>query len=168
MQLASGMPFYPLDPRPDEIDINDIAHALSNICRFGGHCKSFYSVAAHSLLVSTLVPQELKLTALLHDATEAYIGDMISPLKHVVPDFKSIERSVWLAIAARFGLPSYLPSAIHDADIMALAIERRDVVGPSDVVSWGRLPEPDKNRLAMSDADDKWRFLLAFKEYGGW
>jgi len=168
MQLASGMPFYPLAPRPEDICIYDIAHALANICRFGGHCKSFYSVAAHSLLASTLVPPELKLAALLHDATEAYIGDMISPLKHAMPEFKTIERGVWLAVAERFDLPVDLPTEIHEADIMALAIERRDVVGPSDLVSWGRLPEPDKNRIAMSDADDKWRFLLAFKEYGRW
>src|ERR1051326_5760594 len=77
----TGKQFWPLDARVDEIDIEDIAHGLSHICRFGGHCRHFYSVAQHSVLVSRAVPLQLRMAGLLHDATEAYIGDMVRPLK---------------------------------------------------------------------------------------
>jgi hypothetical protein len=81
MQTFTGRAFYPLDPRPEDIDPVDIAHALSLICRYGGHSSRFYSVAEHCVLMSHAVAPEHALWALLHDATEAYLGDMIRPLK---------------------------------------------------------------------------------------
>jgi len=76
----TGKRFHYLDPQPEEIDIVDIAHALSLTCRFGGHCKEFYSVAEHSIRVAEIVPKEFQLLALLHDAGEAYTGDVQSPI----------------------------------------------------------------------------------------
>lgn len=168
MQLASGKPFFPLDPRPDEIEIDDIAIALSRICRFGGHTTTFYSVAEHSILVSLLVPDEHRLTALLHDATEAYIGDMIRPLKSQIPQFSEIENNLWSAIAERFSLPVEMPSCVKDADVLALAIEKRDVMAEPIGVDWGNLPPAPKiraGRLFSSEAPKE--FLLHFYKYGG-
>ena len=80
-QTFAGIQFYPFDPRPDEVKIKDIAHALSMICHFNGHTREFFSVAQHSLMVSYLLPAEHKLWGLMHDSAEAYIGDMIRPIK---------------------------------------------------------------------------------------
>src|SRR5689334_10911717 len=79
MTTFSGEPFWPLDPQPEDIRIVDIAHALSLQCRFNGHTKFHYSVAQHSLIMSFNVPLQFALEALLHDAAEAYIGDLIRP-----------------------------------------------------------------------------------------
>jgi uncharacterized protein len=81
MQTYTGLAFWPLDPRPDEIRLVDIAHALSKLCRYGGQCLSFYSVAEHSLLVASKAPDHLKLVALMHDASEAYLLDIPRPIK---------------------------------------------------------------------------------------
>src|SRR5271156_4912831 len=79
IQTFTGKKFYPFNPKPQDIDIRDIAHALSNICRFTGHTKRFYSVAEHSRNVAKLVPAHMKLQALLHDASEAYLCDIARP-----------------------------------------------------------------------------------------
>lgn len=103
--MPSGRPFWPIDPRADEIDIEDIAFSLSHLCRFGGHCKRFYSVAEHSVYVSRLVSPEAALWGLLHDASEAYVGDMPRPLKRMLPEFVMMEGKVQQAVAERFSLP---------------------------------------------------------------
>lgn len=127
-QTHTGIQFYPLDPQPEDICIDDIAHALSKICRFGGHTKEFYSVAQHSVIVSNIVPPHLALTGLMHDATEAYIGDVVRPLKYSLPDYIQIEQRLWEVIAERFNLPSVLPPEIKHADNRALVTERRDLL----------------------------------------
>ncbi len=100
----SGNMFDLSDPTPEMIKIEDIAHALSHICRYTGHVKEFYSVALHSLIVSEIVPAEFALEGLLHDAAEAYLNDISAPLKTLLPDYRDIETRVESVIAKKFQL----------------------------------------------------------------
>lgn len=106
MQTFSGRRFYPLSPRAVEIDIADIAHGLSNVCRYGGHAARFYSVAEHCVIVSQHLAPAFALHGLLHDSAEAYIGDMIRPLKHAdaMYEFRVAEAAIERCVAERFGL----------------------------------------------------------------
>ena len=104
-QTYSGARFYPMDPRPEEIDIVDIAHALSMVCRFNGQIATFYSVAQHSVEACRSAPREIKLAALLHDASEAYICDVPRPLKALLPGYKEAEARIMAAVGQRFGVP---------------------------------------------------------------
>lgn len=121
---AMGQKFYPTEPRAEDISIHDIAHALSNICRFGGHVRRFYSVAQHSIFVSGLLPIRLKMAGLLHDATEAYLGDMVAPLKLQIPEFKRVEQQMEKVIEKRFSLHGLHDPVIKSADLLALKVER--------------------------------------------
>lgn len=129
----TGQRLYLLDPEPSKIEINDIAHALSRQCRFNGHTREFYSVAQHSVLVSKLVPQGVPIVALcglLHDATEAFLGDMIRPLKRLLPAYSELEAMWWEAIARAYKLPLQLPEVVKHADHVMLQTERRDLLNP--------------------------------------
>lgn len=129
----TGVKFYPLDPRPEDIRVMDIAHALANICRFGGHTEQFYSVSQHSCLGVDILRLQCKTPAiqyqfLMHDATEAYVGDCVRPLKYSMPEFMEIEDRTWFAIAKALGLPRKLDPIIKITDRVLLSTERRDVV----------------------------------------
>lgn len=126
----SARQFELMTPKSANITTTDLAHALAHICRFNGHCKHHYSVAQHSLLVASIVPEEHQLAALLHDAPEAYIGDMVRPLKQLksMSSFRVAEHVIWQAICARFDLDPKLPQCIKDADMIALATERRELM----------------------------------------
>ncbi|TVM19174.1 hypothetical protein DPQ33_02105 [Oceanidesulfovibrio indonesiensis] len=104
IQTCSGEQFYPFEPYRNEFRIEDIAHALGNICRFGGHTRAFYSVAQHSVLVSENVLPEYARWGLLHDAAEAFFGDMPTPIKAVLPDYYAAERQTLMLIADHFGV----------------------------------------------------------------
>jgi hypothetical protein len=119
MQTASGRMFWPLDPRPEEVHIEDIAGALSKLCRYNGHCEWHYSVAQHSVYVSYQVPREHEFAALMHDATEAYCADVPRPLKKHLAGYADIERNIWLAIAQRYNLPADLPQEVHAPAVSA-------------------------------------------------
>lgn len=107
-----------------DIKMGDITHALSHICRFGGHIQDFYSVAQHSILVAFLAPKELKLVALLHDAAEAYIGDCITPLKNILgKEYARIEERFNRAIAEKFGFDYEDFALVKKYDRLALQIE---------------------------------------------
>lgn len=124
---ATNKHFYYLDVRIEDIDIQDIASGLANECRFNGQIDNFYSVAQHSVYVSYLVAPEYALEALLHDASEAYVKDLSSPLKKLLPEYKLIELRVEKMIRKKFGLPESKSDAVHLADLMMLATEKRDL-----------------------------------------
>lgn len=142
MQTYTGLMFWPMDPLPEDINISDIAHALSNLCRYNGHCESFYSVAQHSVLVSEIVPAKYALEGLLHDAAESYIGDMIRPLKTHLLIYKDIECEIEKCIAQKFKLTYPWPAEVKSADNTLLATEARDLMS-TPPVPWdlgGALP----------------------------
>lgn len=121
---ATGLQINLLDPWPDSITVQDIAAGLSKVCRFGGQIKQFYSVAQHSILVSRLVPAELKLAALFHDATEAYLGDVVKPLKLLIAElYGPIERRFERVIFDRFGLELSDLELVKPYDLQAYAVE---------------------------------------------
>jgi uncharacterized protein len=122
----TGKRVYPFEPQRSEFDIRDIAHSLSLLCRFNGHCRNFYSVAEHCCLVSDLLPPPHKLEGLLHDASEAYIGDWPRPLKQapgVGEMYRLVEDALMQHIALTFNLIYPFYDQIHDADRQLLATE---------------------------------------------
>ena len=141
MQTATGRQFWPLDPRPSEICIEDIAHSLSMMCRYGGHCLRFYSVAEHSVLMSRAVSRENALWALLHDASEAYVVDVPRPLKANLPNYKNLESHVMGAVCIRFGISHVMPAEVKSADNQILLDESTQNMGPSPA-PWGIDGEP--------------------------
>ena len=161
----TGRQFYPLAPIPEQIDIEDIAHGLAYQCRFNGQTRHFYSVAQHSLIVAGLVPSGLRLAALLHDAAEAYMGDMVKPLKQLFPLFSEIEAKVMGAIGLRFGVSLFDDRAIKAADLIALAMEKRDLM-PNSSEAWDSLTGVVANPARikrMSPPQAKAAFLSAFR-----
>lgn len=133
-----------LRPSASQISFYDIALGLSKCCRFAGQCDGHYSVAQHSVLVALLLPPELRWEGLLHDATEAYMGDLSTPLKSILPDYKRVEARLDAAIRIRAGLPATPNPAIKRADSIALAIEARDLM-PASAMQW------DSVRVVLND-----------------
>jgi len=127
----SGIAFDLLNPKPEMILIEDIVHSLSLINRFNGAARFPYSVAQHSLYVAGLLPPELKLHGLLHDAPEAYVGDMVSPLKKIMTEYKEVEAGIAGVVAEVFGLSRPAPPEVKKADLAVLSAERKQVLLPS-------------------------------------
>lgn len=180
VQTHSGKVFRFTDPRPESILIEDIAHALSMLCRFAGHVKSFYSVGQHSIVVANLVNERcedermdpathrgLVLAALLHDASEAYCVDLPRPIKNrpELAGYKAIERRVEQAVMARFGVgPEYYDHPwIKWADNRALATEVRDLLNTPDQ-KWGLREQPMEEKIVPSSDFEtiQLQFLAAF------
>lgn len=129
---ASGNLFNFVSHEANILNIEDIAHALSHICRFTGHTREFYSVAQHSVLVSHLVPREYALQGLMHDAAESVLGDVSSPLKQLLPDYKSLEKTIEKTIFEKFGLPATLHESVKAADLTMLVTEQRELMPQFD------------------------------------
>ncbi len=167
MLTASGRRVDLLDPRPSMIELTDIAFALSRICRFTGHTRRFYSVAEHSALGATTMSDDaLALEFLLHDAHEAYVGDMNSPLKSLCPDFRRVATRIDGVIRERFGLPPVMSPEVMHVDLRMLATEKRDLM-PEDVTPWPCLAgvEPFPIGLALPVFHDfEKAFLYHFHE----
>ena len=171
-----GNRFWPQEPRIDRIDLEDIAHGLAYQCRFNGQTHAFYSVAQHSLMVARILPPHLHRAALLHDAAEAYLGDMVKPLKRLLPDFSRIEAGVTELIAQAFAVDfgcedaaadparHAIYRAIKQADMVALATEKRDLM-PHSTEAWSYLQgfEPLPQAIEpLPPAEAKRAFLAAW------
>jgi hypothetical protein len=170
MLTGTGKAFYPLDPRADELDIIDIAHALSMQCRYGGHSKRFYSVAEHCVLMATAAPEPLKLAALMHDGSEGYLQDVIRPVKVHLTNYLSIEDKLMRVIADRFGFAWPLVPEIKVLDERMLGAEREQAVIFPKGKAWSQWKpvEPLDVTLRFWAPDAAFHeFMAAFYRYGG-
>lgn len=167
IRTYTGKKFDFSNIKHEMITLEDIAHVLSRICRYGNHIPAFYSVAQHSVLVSQKCKPENALIGLLHDATEAYMGDVVRPLKNLLPHYRMIETKVHTVIAERFDLPNYIPNDVKEADTRMLITEKRDVL--RDTTYWGKVfegvePYHDFTIEPISSEDAWWLFLDRFFE----
>lgn len=139
----TGRQFWPLDPRVDDIDIRDIAHGLSNMCRFTGQCREFYSVAEHSYRCASEAPNWLALSMLLHDASEAYLCDVSRPVKHAkgMESYREAEARLMAVIGERYDV-SFDDPLVHQIDDSMLMTEKRDLMPPSPTWSVHNPPFP--------------------------
>lgn len=169
MTSVSGRVFHPFDLRPEEVDVEDIAHALSNVCRWGGHVKEFYSVAQHSVHVAETLAlwghgPYIQLLGLLHDATEAYMGDIPTPIKRFWPFFEWREEANFDVICQTLIEPRpsayVLPTAVHQADRTLLATEKRDLTVQNRTHPWTiKTPPLEKTLHPWSPASARGLFL---------
>jgi len=128
-QMSNGKIYDFDNPTEDMVDLDSIVSSLAKICRYGGHIPEFYSVLDHSILVHDLVSPENRLDALMHDAGEAYVGDMVKPLKIKIPLYNDYEDRCWKVIARKFGLSYDLPDEVHRADLHACYLEANKFYG---------------------------------------
>lgn len=131
MQTYTGRKFWPMDPRANEVCIRDIAHSLSLQCRYAGHCRRFYSVAEHCVLMARWLisaGRDVALWGLLHDASEAFLIDVPRPVKPFLYGYRDAEAKVMAAICQRFGLPLEMPAIVHEADERIIADELVNLV----------------------------------------
>jgi hypothetical protein len=180
IQTYTGKIFHPLAARPQDVDIHDIAHALALKCRFNGHCKSFYSVAEHSVRVSRCLEvsgadNKLALWGLMHDAAEAYLADLGGPIKRVfhvhhadrIESFSDAEDRLLDVIATALGFDPIDYAAVREADMRLLMTEARDVMG-GQVVSW-EVSEPplEETIIPMSWERAEQLFLERWEQVKG-
>lgn len=169
IETASGLKYHFLNPQQDEIVIEDIALALANKCRFSGHVN-FYSVAEHSVLVALRLPPGLQLAGLLHDAAEAYLGDIPSPIKAVLPDYKRLEKISETAVNKAFGLDQLTQddwNKVKQADLQALKTEAHYLI-PSKGEGWsmceGFMVEPEFKPKGLAPVYAYAVFMDMYKE----
>jgi uncharacterized protein len=150
----TGKKFYPLEPNPNDVDIRDIAHALSNMCRWGGHVMRFYSVAQHSVILAdyalnqgnnTTMVASAALLMLLHDASEAYFADICRPVKELLPGIKEIEHNLDKCIASVFGLQWPWPDFVKELDTQILEDER------SQLTNCGFIKYPNSLNIVIEE-----------------
>lgn len=167
IRLRSGAWFDLLDPAASDFTIDDIAHGLAHTCRYAGQADGFYSVAEHSILVSEIALGH-EYAALLHDAAEAFIGDVTRPLKQLLPEYKRLEKSIEEAIFARFDVDGVHPD-VKKADLEVLAAEQAQLM-PEGTDAWaseaGISPAPIRvERMPPEEA--KLRFLERYRALRG-
>ena len=180
IQTSSGVAFHPQDPRVEDVHLIDIAHSLSHQCRFAGHVPIFYSVADHSVRVADYVytlahgqPHRdrclIALVGLLHDASEAYVQDIVRPIKHMpeMAGYRDLEDKVARVIFKKFDLDFWLLD--HDwiklADNTLCATEKRDLI-PTSPKAWAPMPDPlPEVVVPRTSAKSKSLFLQRFEDY---
>ncbi len=176
----SGVMLDLSNPRPEQIRLGDIAHHLARVCRFGGAVEQYYSVASHSVYVAEIVGaryfeneaqrDHLSRSALLHDAPEAFLGDMVSGLKRLCPEYRELEDLWAAAIEAKFGVRFRHDPVIKDADLRARLSECRDLFvdypreelqgGEGDRMPWHTVCRP------LDPDSAEWEFLAAAADLG--
>ena len=169
MQTYTGKIFYPLEPVIADIDIEDIAAALSKQCRFGGHCGKFYSVAEHCCHVADYAPQSYKIEALLHDASEAYLVDIPRPIKAFMPEYLRIEDNLMKCITKRFDF-LYPVTEVKEIDNRILSDERDQNMAFMDVEPrlWGNtLPALGVELQFWDNHKAKYEFMTRFHRWQG-
>jgi hypothetical protein len=159
IQTFTGKQFWPLDPRPDEICIEDIAHALSMQCRYSGHSKKFYSVCEHSVHVSFTCDPADAFWGLLHDASEAYIVDIPRPIKPYLTNYEKLEALVMAAVCEKFDLPKEMPASVKTADFGMLTSEMEQLMAPP-AADWHIDLNAPRVRLFCWDPDTARRMFL--------
>jgi hypothetical protein len=167
-QTFCRLKFYGIDPRPEDIDIRDVAHAEANMNRYNGHTPEPYSVAQHSYYVSLMVPEEDALWGLLHDGSEAYVADIVSPVKRHLPDYMRVEDKIMSVICRKFWLNPQMPDSVKEADLRVLANEVNVFFPEAERPGDWRLPLPPYKNLVVRPYDN-WRtaesiFLRRFEE----
>jgi len=170
IRLSCGGKFWPLDPVVEEIHLHDIVHALSKICRWGGHSLFFYTVAQHCVHVSELGKNKLdQKWGLLHDAAETYIGDMVGPLKIHMPKYKAIEEGIMKLIAKKWDLPYPMPASVKHNDEVITATEGRDIM-PGDERTLELIDKRAHRNMkivGMNTQDARAAFMARYKELFG-
>lgn len=172
MQTFSGLRFYPADPRPQDICIEDIAHHLSLMNRFTGATRYAYSVAQHAINCAIMADGEHALEALLHDATEAYIADINSPAKSYLPDYKVMEARLYRVVANKFGFPVQTTDYVKVIDTRMLVTEAAHLMREESYSWWNEDHWPEQYDLdivnivldPMSPKDVEAWFLELFDE----
>jgi len=168
IQTRYGVRFDFNNPKVEDVLIEDIAHALSMQCRFTGHTSQFYSVGEHSLNVSNMCSTDYKLVGLLHDASEAYLTDLATPIKDIIPQYKEIEEKITRVVFEKFGLVYNDIHYIKLADTHALKVEATTLIG--EVSEWA-MHEVDTSMIddsnvyieCMSPEEAKEQFLRMFE-----
>lgn len=140
VQMRSGHPFWPLDPRALEIRTDDVAAHLGAVCRYGGATLHHYSVAQHAVLLSYVVPPELSWKTLHHEDPEAWLGDLLGPNKDAFSDYTAAEKLGWRATCERYHMTEHIPGVLRELDTRMRVNERRDLLIPS-TFSWGPLDQ---------------------------
>lgn len=172
IQTYTGQKFYPFDPKIESISIIDIAHCLSNICRYAGHTKHFYSVAEHCVVMSELFPSFAKI-ALLHDAAEAYFGDLPRPIKEAIPEFKHYEHKLLAMIFKKFKMEfsGIELSIIEKMDVSLLAHEKHHpfLMKHENKISWGEIDSIQISEYhefeCWNPQEAEYKFLEAFRKH---
>jgi len=163
----TGQRFYPLDPRPGDIRLEDIAHGLANTCRYSGQCQHYYSVATHSRYVSDALAGEgplVQLYGLFHDAAEAYVGDVPRPLKRELDRFEQVEREILGAVWDRLSVPAPTDAeweVVMAADDRLLRFEADTLLSAFQPAS---VPDLPYELQPCSPADARDRFLARARE----
>lgn len=149
IHTASGLRFDLENPDPERVALTDIAAALSQINRYTGHTRRPYSVAEHSIVVSHMVPSADAFAGLMHDAHEAYIGDMAAPLKRMpeLAGYREVEARIESVVLGRFGI-DVIPDTVRTADYLALAVEARVLLGAGPWDGWGVFADEDDLRAS--------------------
>jgi len=161
----TGKRFYPLDPQVEDINIEDIAHSLSQICRFNGHIRKFYSVAQHCVIVSNYCSKENKLHGLLHDAAEFCYSDLCNPIKKsgLLQNYIDLEIKLQGIIFKAYGLDENEPEEVKEIDKKVTATEARDLY--KTVPNWVQFRETFPDRIkSITQLKAKKLFIYTFEQ----